>query len=256
MENKNSQVKLFKGTMRMKVFKKCILFFTALIILIQIGCSQYPVLQEPDAQMFSQTVDSEVLRDSLVEGKLTAGMPYFVVNQLFKTYSEGMMEIKIPVASLGSKQRLEEVEGWNREFVDPDIKVFLNKYETSKGTLYVWYQRPDFYTMDVSSRDTLCIFFQDTVFCSVINYLNKSSVLTVKDSLPQIPVLTSLYAEIRYNDHPWREVSYWYNIEILSNAKSFKLGEINFEFYPIELLEFNNEPVPSFKWREVNKDEN
>jgi len=182
-------------------------------------------------------------------------MPRFVVNQLFNNYDSGSKEIIIPVATLGSKQRLEEEEGWNRKYVDPDINVFLDKYETCEGRLYVWYQRPDFYRMDVSARDTLCVFYEDTVYCSVINYLNKSSVLTVRDSLPQIPVSTSLFAEIRYNDHPWREVSYWYNIEILSNAKTFKLGDTNFEFYPIELLEFNNEPVSSFKWREVNKNE-
>jgi len=232
-----------------------ILFFISLLILSQVGCSHYPVLQEPDIQMFNQTVSSESLRDSLLHGKLSAGMPRFVVNQLFNNYDSGSREIIIPVATLGSKQRLEEEEGWNRKYVDPDINVFLDKYETCEGRLYVWYQRPDFYRMDVSARDTLCVFYEDTVYCSVINYLNKSSVLTVRDSLPQIPVSTSLFAEIRYNDHPWREVSYWYNIEILSNAKTFKLGDTNFEFYPIELLEFNNEPVSSFKWREVNKNE-
>lgn len=239
----------------MKRIKHSIIIFTSLLILLQIGCTQYPVIQEPNVQMFNQTVHSEALRDSLMQGKLTTGMPHFVASQLFKDWTSGIKELKIPVATLGSKQRLEEEEGWSRRYVDPDVKVFLDKYETSEGKLYVWYQRPDFYTVDVSSRDTLCVFYEDTVFCSVINYLNKSSVLTVRDSLPQIPVRTSLYAEIRYNDHPWREVSYWYNIEILSNTKTFKLGDINYELYPIELLELNSEPVSSFKWREVNKNE-
>jgi hypothetical protein len=239
----------------MKMIKHRIMFLTVLLILIQVGCTQYPVLQEPDTQMFKQTVQSENLQDSLMHGKLTAGMPRFVVNQLFKNYQDGLKQIKIPVATLGSKQRLEEEEGWSRKFVDPDINVFLDKYETSEGRLYIWYQRPDFYTMDVSARDTLCIFYEDTVYCSVISYLNKSSVLTVRDSLKQLPTDTTLFAEIRYNDHPWREVSYWYSIEKLSNAKTFKLGDTNYELYPIELLEFNNEPVSSFKWREVNKNE-
>jgi hypothetical protein len=202
-----------------------------------------------------QKVQSENLRDSLMQAKLTAGMPYFVVSQLFKNYSDGLKEIKIPVASLGSKQRLEEEEGWSRKYVDPNNNVFLDKYETSQGRLYIWYQRPDFYTMDVSARDTLCVFYDDTVFCSVINYLNKSSVLTVRDSLKKLPTDTTLFAEIHYNDHPWREVTYWYSIEMLSNAKTFKLGDTNYELYPVELLEFNNEPVSSFNWREVNKNE-
>jgi len=239
----------------MKKIRHSFIIITSLLILLQIGCTHYPVLQEPDAQFFNKTVVSTPLRDSLTQGRLTAGMPRFVISQLFKNYADGIKEIKIPVATLGSKQRLEEEEGWSRKYVDPNINVFLDKYETSEGRLYVWYQRPDFYTMDVSARDTLCIFYDDTVFCSVINYLNKSSVLTVRDSLKQLPTNTTLFAEIRYNDHPWREVSYWYSIEILSNAKTFKLGDTNYELYPIELLEFNNEPVSSFKWREVNKNE-
>jgi hypothetical protein len=239
----------------MKIIKHSFIILTSLLILLQIGCTHYPVLQEPDTQLFNKTVYSVSLRDSLMQGRLTAGMPRFVVSQLFKNYTDGLKNVKFPVATLGSKQRLEEEEGWSRKYVDPNINVFLDKYETSEGRLYVWYQRPDFYTMDVSQRDTLCVFYEDTVFCSVINYLNKSSVLTVRDSLPQIPVRTTLYAEVRYNDHPWREVSCWYNIEILSNAKTFKLGDTNYELYPIELLEFNNEPVSSFKWREVNKNE-
>ena len=235
--------------------RKFHLLFISIFLLIQIGCSHYPALQEPDFEMFNQTVHSVSLQDSLSNGKLMSGMPYFVVSQLFKNYSEGMMEVKIPVASLGSKQRLMEEEGWSRNYVDPNIGIFLDKYQTSGGELYVWYQRPNFYAMDISQRDTLCVFYNDSVYCSVINYLNKSTVLTVRDSLPQIPTDTSLFAEIRYNDHPWREVSYWYNIEILSNAKSFKLGDTNYELYPIELLEFNNDPVTSFNWREVNNED-
>ena len=239
----------------MKIIKYHSLVLTAFLILSQVGCTNYPVLQEPDVQMFYETISSEALRDSLTQGKFTAGMPHFVVSQLFKNYSEGSMELKVPVATLGSKQRLQEEEGWNRKYVDPNISVLLDQYETSEGKLYAWYQRPDFYTMDVSQRDTLCVYFNDTVYCSVINYLNKSTVLTIRDSLPQIPVDTSLFAEIRYNDHPWREVSYWYHIEILSNAKTFKLGDTNYELYPIEILEFDNEPVSSFKWREVNNED-
>jgi hypothetical protein len=239
----------------MKIIKYHTIVLAAFFILLLVGCTHYPVLQEPDTQMFDQTIFSKALQDSLAEGKFTEGMPHFVVTQLFKDWTDGIKEVNIPVATLGSKQRLQEEEGWNRKYVDPNIKVFLDQYETCEGRLYVWYQRPDFYSMDVSARDTLCVFYEDTVYCSVIHYLNKSSVLTVKDSLPQIPDHTGIYAEIHYNDHPWREVSYWYNIEILSNAKTFKLGETNYELYPIELLEFNNEPISSFKWREVNNED-
>jgi hypothetical protein len=220
-----------------------------LFILLINGCAQNRIIQEPDIDRFNQTVHSPALRDSLLAGKLTPGMPHFVVSQLFGEWTTSNMELKIPVASLGSKQRLEEVEGWGRVYVDPDIKVFLDKYETENGNLYVWYQRPDFYTMDVSARDTLCIFLEDTVICSVIKYLNKSKTLTVRDSLPQVPRKTNLYAEIIYQEHGWREVSRWYTIQILKNHKSFTLKDLNYETYPIELLEFNGEPVSSLKWR-------
>jgi len=218
------------------------------IVLIN-GCTEYPAIQEPDMDRFNQTVHSLALRDSLLAGKLTTGMPYFVASQLFEDWTPSIMEIKIPVASLGSKQRLKETEGLGRDYDDPDIKVFLDEYETEKGKLHVWYQRPDFYTMDVSARDTLCIFLEDTVICSVIKYLTKSKTLTVRDSLPQIPRKTNLYAEIHYHEHGWREVSYWYNIQILKNFKSFTLKDLNYEIYPIEFLEFNDMPVSSFNWR-------
>ena len=231
----------------------------ALVVLVsflflQIGCTNYPVIQEPDTQKFNQTVHSPSLRDSLVDGNLTAGMPYFVVSELFENWTDGIKEIKIPVATIGSKQRLVEEEGWSRNYVDPNIKVFLDKYETPKGNLYIWYERPDFYTMDVSQLDTLCVFYNDSVYCSVVNYLNKSTALTIRDSLPQLPTDTSLYCEIRYRDREWQNVSYWYNLQILSNAKTFRMGDINYELYPIEFLEFNNERISSFKWREVNNE--
>jgi hypothetical protein len=231
-----------------KIKYNLVLFSTIMLFLFN-GCNQYPVIQEPDSVLFNKTIHSAALRDSLNAGKLTKGMSRFVVNQLFKNWSGGIKEIQIPVASLGSKQRLEESEGWTRKYVDPDINVFLDKYDTPDGQLYVWYQRPDLYSMGVSARDTFCVYLSDTVICSVINFLNTSLVLTIRDSLPEVPVRENLYAEVRYNDHPWREVSYWYNVEMLSNCRTFKINQSNYEFYPIELIEFNREPVASFRWR-------
>ena len=110
-----------------------ILFFSFIFILLQIGCTNYPVIQEPDIQMFNETVHSQSLRDSVAAGKLTSGMPRLVLNQLFENWSDNLKETKIPVASLGSKQRLVEVEGWNRQYVDPNISILLDKYETPSG---------------------------------------------------------------------------------------------------------------------------
>lgn len=240
----------------MRIIKYILTMFPVLLFLLLTGCAKYPLIQEPDVQMFNKNVYSPALRDSLLKGKLADGMPYYVVNQLFKNWNSDIKETHIPVACLGCKERLEESEGLNRKYVNPNTKYFLDKYQTSKGTLYIWYERPDFYAADVSGHDTLFIFLKDTVFCSVINYLNKSSVLTVRDSLPRVPVYKGFYAEVHYKDHPWRHISYWYNLEILSNKKTFKIGNINYELYPIEVLEFNSEPISSFDWKELNKNEN
>ena len=92
----------------MKNMRYGFLFIPSLIILALVGCTQYPVLMEPDTERFDQTIYSNTLRDSLLIGKLIPGMPYYVVDQLFSNYSEGMKEVRVPVATPGSKQRLEE----------------------------------------------------------------------------------------------------------------------------------------------------
>ena len=150
----------------MKPITRLILIFTSILFFLQLGCSHYPVLQEPDIQKFKQIVSSELLRDSLLNGKLTVRMPRNVVTKLFGNYDSGSKEVTIPVATLGGKQRLEE-RGWNRKYVDPNINVFLNRYETSEGRLFVWYQRPDFYRMDVfSSRYLLCFLWRYSLLLS------------------------------------------------------------------------------------------
>ncbi len=150
----------------MKIYNYFVLI-AATLLLLQIGCTQYPAIQDPDKEMFNQTVYSTALRDSISAGKLTEGMPWFVVDQLFEHWKtrSNIREIQIPVASLGSKQRLLEEEGWNRVWVEHKQNTYLDQYETSKGKLSVWYVRPDFYTMDVSDRDTLCIFSEEPNMC-------------------------------------------------------------------------------------------
>jgi hypothetical protein len=229
---------------RMKIKLLLLSVITALLF---ISCNSHHVINEPDYGRFNKTVHSEVLQDSLNMGVITSGMPYFVVSQMFEGWPQN--NVKIPVATLGSKQRLEESEGWSRKYTDPNHQIFLDEYKTDKGELKVWYQYPDFYRMEVSMGDTLCIFFEDSIICSTIKYLNKSLTLTVRDSLTQLPAGENLYGEIRYKDHGWRKVSHWYTLQMLGNFRTFRLKDLNYEIYPIELLEFEDEPVTSFKWR-------
>ena len=141
----------------------------ALILLLLAGCANnYPLLRHPDIAKFDSTVVSSAMRDSLRHGKLVPGMPYFVALQIFDAWR---VDRQVPVPSLGSKQRLREVEGWGREFMDPTIQVFFDQYRTKNGKLTLWYQFPDFYRVGVSEGDTLFVFWQDSVSHSVVQCL-------------------------------------------------------------------------------------
>jgi hypothetical protein len=227
---------------------KLYLFFLSVILSLSLTGSScnYPLLDEPDIAKFQNEVGSSALSDSLMDGKLTQGMPYYLVRDIFKNWSDG---IKIPVAGIGSKQKLLESEGLGRIYNDPDIKIFMDEYKTEKGKLSIWYQFPDFYRMDISFGDSIKIFTQDTIFSSVVTNLKKSRALSIKDSFPQLADSGNFYAEVHYNDHPWRKVSYWYTISVLSDGQTLLLRDLQYEIYPVEWLELDGEPITSFKWR-------
>lgn len=224
-------------------------FFSVFVILslgfLGLTCN-YPLLEEPDIERFKSNAGSSKLLDSLVSGKLTPGMPYYLVREIFNNWSE---DISIPVGGIGSKQKIEETEGLGRIYNDPDIKIYMDEYDTEKGKLQVWYQFPDFYRMDISFGDSIKIFTQDTVLSSVIMNLRKSRSLSVKDSFPQLANSSNLYAEVHYNDHSYRKITYWYTMSVLSDGQTFLLRDLQYEIYPIEWLELNGEPISSFKWR-------
>jgi len=233
----------------MKYYKIGLAYIVISLLFIEIRCTPYPLTGEPDISSFKNQAGNTSLADSLMKGKLTAGMPYYVAEEIFKNWPENLKRTKIPVASLGSKQQLEETEGWGRIYSDPDIRIFMDEYETKKGKLTIWYQFPDFYRFDVSGGDTLVIFLGDTIVSSPVYGLRKSRVISITDTFPQIPRNKNLYSEIHYNDHPWRKISYWYTLNALSGGQAFMLKDLNYKIYPIELLEFNDEPVSSFNWR-------
>jgi hypothetical protein len=232
-----------------KIQSSLLLLFYFSPYFININCTSYPLLNKPDIIEFKNLAINSALIDSLAQGKISAGMPYYIIEEIFKNWPDNLKKTKIPVASLGSKQHLIEIEGWGRAYVDPDIKIFMDEYETERGKLNIWYQFPDFYRMDISSGDTLIIFMQDTVLSSVISDLKKARVISVTDVFKNLPRNKNLFGEIRYQEHPWRKTSYWYNLRVLSDGKTFLLKDLNYETYPIELLEFNDEPTTSFNWR-------
>lgn len=229
-----------------KNFIHFILLFAVLNVFF--GCIRYPSYNEPDIEKFKKLAARSALTDSLAEGKLSVGMPYYLIEEIFKNWSGSAKDTKIPVASLGSRQRLSESEGWGRLYVDPNIQVFMDEYNTSKGKLYVWYQYPDFYRTDVSQGDTLILFFPDTVISSVVASLKKNRVLYLSSKLSVIPS-GNLYGEIHYADNPRRRITYWYSLRVLSDGKTVLLKDLQYEIYPVELFELNGNPINSFKWK-------
>ncbi len=230
-----------------KKYFLAVLFLLSFII-IQNGCVRYPSYFEPDRASFKKAAERSALVDSLQNGKLTPGMPYYIVEEIFKNWPGNLKETKIPVASLGSRQRLIESEGWGRVYVDPNIQIFMDEYDTGQGKLYLWYQYPDFYRTDISQGDTLVVFCGDSTESSVVSFLRKSNVLTVANKLTP-DSSGNFYGEIHYNDHPWRKVTYWYSLRLLSDGKTVMIKDLQYNIYPVELLELNGERINSFNWR-------
>ena len=221
-----------------------------MVALVSAGCWESYHVTRPDVSRFEKTVASPSLRDSLGAGKLVSGMPYFVAADIFSQWGGRR---KTPVPGVGSRQELQEFEGWNRQFMNPAIRVFVDEYKTESGTLCLWYQYPDFYRMRVSVNDTLVVFMPHRTFSSVIQCIRNSDMLTVKDKLNRLSDDDTLYAEIHYVENPDRpsNVSYWYLLRILSDGKTFALRSPSFEYYPIEWMELNSTPVTSFDWRRL-----
>jgi hypothetical protein len=221
-----------------------------LLALVVMGCSTANKMTQPDFNEFEKVVASTSLRDSLRQGKLVPGMPYFVAETLFSNWQ---VRRHIPVASVGSKQELKEVEGWGRQYVDPNIRVFMEEYNTDVGTLTLWYQYPDFYRMNVSAGDTLYVFSKGRVFSSLVGCLRSSDAIRVKDTLKTVPKGDTLYCEIHFVENPRSPLnsSYWYLMRLLSDSQTFTLMPPSFRFYPIDQIELEGDRVPSFQWSKL-----
>ena len=220
-----------------------------IIVFSGLNCTNYPVLNQPDINAFNNQANGSLLVDSLKAGKLSVGMPHSIVSQIFKNWPDNLESTKILVASLGSKQPVKDEEGWGRVYNDPFLQVYMDEYNTIKGKLNIWYQLPSFYRMDVSSGDTLVIILPDTTLKSVIFDLKNSNVLSTVNSFDSLLHHKLTYAEIHYHDNQWRTISYWYSMMVLSHGNSFMLKDLQYEIYPIELMELNGARINSFEWR-------
>lgn len=219
------------------------------LFLLSTGCKTvFPTISTPDQTEFNRLVASEPLRRSLVEGKIEIGMPYIIVPQIFQEWKGSMIDAQRAVASIGSIQRMKSTEGWNRRFADPSVKIYLDEIKVPEGMLRIWYQFPDFYRMDVSMGDTLCVFWKGAIEARIVAYLTRRNQLKTDDTFPLIPSDTTAYAEIRYAEKDKRNVSYWYQLKVIGNAVMIS-SDLDEAQYPIEQVELNGKKIDSYQWK-------
>ncbi len=169
-------------------------------------------------------------------------MPYAVVRAVF---SGCKGDTAIPVASIGSRQMLDEREGLFSHFHDPNIQVYMDIYPTDKGDLYIWYLNPDFYRSEVSKADSIFLYSESKVDTAKVVSLTKPRVLTI--SKPLTANLSIPYAEIRSREQIG-QVSYWYGLTMLDQT-TLKQQPQSTPNYPIVHLELEKTVIKSFSWK-------
>lgn len=221
------------------------------LIMLMAGCfGGAHAIHSPDREMFYANISSPDLRAAFDEARLSPGMPYFVLDQLFTEWKNDRHRF---VPGVGSRQELREEEGWGRIYQDPHIKTCMKEFKTKNGTVTVWYEYPDFYRTDVNAGDTLAVFWDDSVMTSPIFCLLQSRCLIVTDSLAGLPADTFFSADIRHVDNPRYEVSHWYRLEA-DDPATFYLTPTGFDLYRIEAIEVDGKPAEFFLWRTENED--
>lgn len=208
-------------------------------------------IHSPDREMFYANIASPNLRAAFDDSRLTPGMPYFIIDQLFAEWKNDRHRF---VPGVGSRQELHEEEGWSRVYHDPHIKSCMKEFKTKKGKVTVWYEYPDFYRADVNAGDTLAVFWHDSILTSPICCLLGSRYLSITDSMAGLPSDTFFSAEIRHIDNPRYEITQWYRLEA-DDPATFYLTPTGFDLYRIELIEIDGEPVDYFQWRTGDEDQ-
>ncbi|MBI3365144.1 MAG: hypothetical protein HY033_09580 [Ignavibacteriae bacterium] len=209
--------------------------------LLGISCVRHPVtFGKPDLQRFRTSVHSQSLLDSIRQNVLAVGMPHFVVREIFLS-CDG--DTEIPVASIGSRQKLDEHEGLFSHFHDPGIEVYLDRYKTERGTLLVWYGNPTFYRFGVMAKDTLYAYGEQEIDTSRVLWLLKPFSLRLEKRMHTTDIP---YAEIHHREQKG-QISYWYNLTMIDST-AINLNPQKKNEYPIFRLEFDDKQITSFKW--------
>ena len=232
---------LIKQFFSKSVTLKCFGVILFLCLITDFSCTPSPCRYEnPNQAKFNQLVLSSALRDSLQDNTITIGMPYFVVQDIFKNCGR---EIGIQVASVGSKKECLEREGLYSNYQDQGIEIYLDQYHTAQGTLYVWYGDPSFYRSLVASGDSIYLFKPDKIVAAKILYLLKPTKLKIDKKLEADALQ---YVEI-HHDEPNGKITYWYHVTVSDSVVKFEAQKKS--EYPIFSLELENNPIKSFHWK-------
>jgi len=215
------------------------LLFAAMLLLH--SCHHTCTYGTADLTAFKGFVLSPALRDSMSNNTVCLGMPYSTVRMIFGGCS---CDTSIAVASSGSRQPLDETEGLYSHFHDPNIQMYLNKYKTSQGNLYIWYGNMNFYRAEVSKNDSLFLYSPGSMEFARVSSLSKPQMLRADRSLP---VGSYPYAEIHSREHVG-SASYWYHLDAIDSVTIKQQSQTTAD-YPILHMELGTTPVSSFHWK-------
>lgn len=229
---------------RPKHYRMCVFLLFALVLS---GCCGTCYVRSPDTDRFRAQVASHALRDSLEQGLICPGMPYWVVTDIFRDCGS-CADTGLTVASVGSTQVLGEMEGLGRKYEDDAIGVLMDIIDTEQGELRIWYKRMDFYRARVEAGDVLNVYAGNTRYSVPIRHLIKpEAFVTARASAESLPPRQdSLYAEIVSAERT--TTSYWYTLKHLGNAV-FQFEPVGFDRYPIIKIALNGNNISSFRWQ-------
>ncbi len=206
------------------------------------SCSHVCVSGTPDLASFGNTVLSQALRDSMSHNVLALGMPYSAVRMVFGGCG---CDTSIAVASSGSRQALDETEGLYSHFHDPNIQIYLNKYKTSQGDLFIWYGNMNFYRAEISKNDSVFLYSLHGIDSGTVSSLTKPQILRLANAV--VPGTPVPYAEIHSREHVG-QVTYWYDLNMIDTVTLKQQTQTTAE-YPILHMELGTTPISSFHWK-------
>jgi hypothetical protein len=196
----------------------------------------------PDKTAFDKAVLSPALRDSIRHSTIMIGMPYSVVRSVF---SKCKGDTAIVVASSGSRQVLDESEGLFSHFHDPGIQIYLDKYRTSQGMLYIWYGNMNYYRAEIAQGDSVFLYSDSRIDTANVVSLATKQILRINKSMKNVKAIP--YAEIHSREFIGKQ-SFLYDLAALDTTSIKQQTQSKAE-YPVLHLELGSTVITSFHWK-------